>query len=202
MLNERWMALAHAQADRFWSKVNKDGPVVRPELGPCWVWTKSTCKDGYGRFQINEKGYVNGRPVQKHVRAHKLSWEMVNGPLPDDLVIMHACDNPACVRLEHLSAGTQADNRRDCGEKGRNACGDRSGSRTRPDRLCRGERNAKSNITTEQARMVIAMRAAGAGPTRISKELGVSMGTVSGIIYNGAWSHAAHPASSSGGAAA
>jgi hypothetical protein len=117
---------------RFWSKVNKDGPVPphRPELGPCWVWTGATFDGGYGCLRVKNAG----------VGAHRLSWEMANGRAPTAWVLHH-CDNPCCVRPEHLYEGTRADNTRDMIERGRvpRAPGERNGAHTRPDRVLRGD---------------------------------------------------------------
>lgn len=97
---------------RFWAKVNKDGPAPEhvPHLGPCWMWTASGTKDGYGTF------YVNGQ----HVAAHRFSWQLHNGAVPDETPnVLHRCDNPPCVNPEHLFLGTLKDNMRDMYEKGR-----------------------------------------------------------------------------------
>lgn len=94
---------------KFWNCVDKDGPVVYPELGPCWAWT------GYanrGRGIVKDGGrYVTVAP--------RMSWELHNGPIPDGLWVLHKCDNPPCTRPEHLFLGTNADNTKDCWNKGR-----------------------------------------------------------------------------------
>lgn len=83
--------------DRFWEKVDKDGPVPahRPDLGPCWVWTAALCK-GYAQFWDG----------QRQRRAHRWFWEQENGPVPDGLELDHLCRNRACVRPSHLEAVT------------------------------------------------------------------------------------------------
>ena len=88
--------------DRFWAQVEKRGP------DECWLWVGATLK-GYGR------GNWNG----EHYYAHRKSWELANGPIPDGLYILHACDNPPCVNPAHLRPGTQAENVRDMVERGR-----------------------------------------------------------------------------------
>lgn len=115
----------------FWSNVNKDGPVPEhmPELGPCWVWTAGRFACGYGQF-------AKGRPSRY---AHRISWALANGPVPDGLWVLHKCDNRPCVRPDHLFLGTHADNMRDMVEKGRSTVGDRNGSRLHPERLRRGD---------------------------------------------------------------
>ena len=92
-------------AERFWSKVNKDGPVPsnRPELGKCFVWTRGTT-DGYGSFF---PGDDSGR---QSMRAHVWAWEQKNGPVPEGLEPDHLCRNTLCIRLTHLELVTHREN--------------------------------------------------------------------------------------------
>ena len=119
--------------DRFWPKVDKDGPVPghMPHLGQCWVWTASKLDSGYGQFGIGGKLRY----------AHRQSWEMERGEIPGNLCVLHSCDNPSCVRPEHLFLGTRRENSSDYQRKGRLARGDAHGSRTHPERLARGDAN-------------------------------------------------------------
>src|SRR3990167_3209660 len=89
--------------DRFWSKVSK--------TDSCWLWLGKPNNDGYGKFWITELG--------RSVPAHHFSWEIHNSPIPDDLCVLHTCDNPPCVRPDHLFLGTRGDNNRDRSTKGR-----------------------------------------------------------------------------------
>lgn len=154
LTEEELLDLGRAQARRFWAKVE-----VR---GDCWIWLRATDKDGYGKFQINVRGarFRGDRPVQKHVRAHRFAWELWNGPIPSGLVLMHACDTPACCNPMHLSPGTQAENRADCVKKGRS-----------PRRLTR----------SQEARLV-ALRANGLLYRDLAERFGVPMGTIGGIL--------------------
>ena len=88
--------------ERFWSKVVKidDG---------CWLWTAALLLDGYGQIWLG----------QTMERAHRLSWIIHFGPIPEGLCVLHTCDNPPCVRPGHLFLGTQLDNVRDAIRKGR-----------------------------------------------------------------------------------
>jgi len=89
--------------ERFWAKVNKNGPVPthRPDLGPCWVWMGSLSDKGYGRFDV----YPG-----KKVRAHRWAFEEAKGPIPQGLVPDHLCRTPACVRPGHMEAVTNFEN--------------------------------------------------------------------------------------------
>src|SRR3990167_1109320 len=82
--------------ERFWSKV------VVGNDDECMVWIGSIV-GGYGHFRVGNK-------VKK---AHRLVWEDRAGPIPDGLVVMHKCDNRACVNLRHLSIGTVKDNNKE-----------------------------------------------------------------------------------------
>lgn len=75
----------------------------------CWVWVGYRDSNGYGRF----------RASSETVLAHRFGYELRNGPIPEGMKLLHLCDNPACVRSDHLMTGTQADNVRDMIEKGR-----------------------------------------------------------------------------------
>lgn len=89
---------------RFWAKVDKSGE--------CWEWTGAKNRAGYGMLKA---GAANG----SNTIAHRYSWTLVNGEIPDGLKILHKCDNPGCVRPSHLFLGTQKDNVHDMIAKGR-----------------------------------------------------------------------------------
>jgi hypothetical protein len=86
---------------RFWQYVNK--------TGDCWLWIGAKKATGYGYTSLSGKG----------VRAHRASWEIHRGPIPDGLCVLHKCDNPPCVNPDHLFLGTQQDNMTDKYNKGR-----------------------------------------------------------------------------------
>lgn len=93
-------------------------PLVRVSgLGECWEWTGAKNSRGYG--QISYRGRV--------VYAHRISLELATGKALGGLYACHRCDNPVCIRPEHLFAATQKENLRDMAQKGRSAAGERSG---------------------------------------------------------------------------
>jgi hypothetical protein len=85
----------------FWQKVDTSGD--------CWTWTGGRNSFGYGLTKHDGHG----------IGAHRLAWILTNGSIPANLVVCHHCDNPPCVRPEHLFLGTQQDNIRDASRKGR-----------------------------------------------------------------------------------
>jgi hypothetical protein len=99
--------------DRFWDKVNKNGPVSanRPDIGPCWVWTGTIERGGYGLVRDPE--------THKMVGVHRVSFILEKGPIEPKLDICHKCDNPPCVRPSHLFSGTETENLQDAVKKGR-----------------------------------------------------------------------------------
>lgn len=87
-------------AERFWGKVDKNGPVAaqRPDLGPCWLWIGGIGGGGYGRFKL-------ARP-RRQIGAHLWAWEALNGTVPAGLQLDHLCRTRHCVRPSHLEAVT------------------------------------------------------------------------------------------------
>ena len=169
-----------SDADRLWSRVEK--------TGDCWNWTGTLNAYGYGVMTI----------AKRLVFAHRLSWELAHGPVPEGRSVLHRCDNRRCVNPDHLFVGTRAENAADRVAKGRTASGDRNGARTRPDRnpaklyperLRRGEANPASRLTEAVVREIRARHAAGETKAEIGRALGLPRGHVGRIVDRRSWAH-------------
>lgn len=115
---------------RFFAKT-KLATEIRPGMATrCLEWTASKTQNGYGRFALR---------AGKTVRAHRLVYEMEHDSIPEELCVLHRCDNPSCVAADHLFVGTHINNMSDMVQKNRQASGDRNGSRLHPECLSRGD---------------------------------------------------------------
>lgn len=158
--------------DRFWSKVIK--------TDNCWLWTAGRAGSQlYGAFKIDG--------IQR--RAHRVAWELVNGPIPPGLVVLHACDNPICVNPAHLRLGTNAENSADMVAKGRQATGEHSGSRLHLEKRPRGERHHKAKLTEAQVREMRTLAESGVSSPKLAKQFGITKAAVLDIIHRRHWSH-------------
>lgn len=159
---------------RFWKKVNRSGPVPphAPELGNCWVWTRATGQWGYGKLRLNKRYCV----------AHRVSYEMENGPIPAGLLVLHRCDNPPCVRPSHLRLGTSADNTHDMHEKGRAA-----------NEGALGMANSHAKLTDEQVIEIRERFAHGELRRSLALEFGVGVTAISYIVNGHLWKHLGGP---------
>lgn len=102
--------------DRYWEKVIKHGP------NECWEWTGAKNKKGYGLIGRGGRGDGNER-------AHRVSWMIHYGPIPEGMFVCHKCDNPECSNPHHLFLGTVQDNNADMVRKGRHVNGECSYSK-------------------------------------------------------------------------
>lgn len=146
---------------RFWAKVDRSA-------GPdgCWIWNACLDSSGYGLF------WAGPKPMQ---RAHRVSWALVNGRLPDPCGL-HRCDNPPCVNPAHIFEGTKKDNVIDRDTKGRGKLpAKKYGSK---------HQNAKLSEAD-----VLAIRAATGTQTELARQYGVSQITISRIKSRKRWGH-------------
>ena len=132
----------------------------------CWIWLANTTPKGYGLIR-NNGAYLN---------AHRVSYELHVGPIPEGMYACHTCDNPGCVNPYHLFAGTARDNQRDCIDKGRN-------------RPRRGEDNHYSKLTAEDVIVIRKMAKEGKRQQDIAQRFGIAKQTVSCIVCRRSWAH-------------
>ncbi len=176
-----------ADRTRFWSKVNQ------PVEG-CWLWQGTLLKQGYGCFKIAGKMY----------KAHRLAYTFAKEAIPPGLFVCHHCDNLRCVRPDHLFLGTIRDNVLDSVKKRRWATGDRSGARTHPERLVRGdkhwshlhpetrrgERNGRAVLSPQQVEDIrLKYAQGGVSQFALSAEYGVAQTTISAVVRWKNWNH-------------
>lgn len=149
--------------ERFWQQVKK----VKGEKS-CWLWAGDTSPDGYGKFSLfrDEKWHS--------LRSHRYVYEITYGTIPVDLLVLHECDNPICVRPDHLFLGTQQDNIADKVTKRRQA---------------RGEKMATAKLTASQVQMIRSGARMGLTLTEIAKVYRVSIETISAICRYRTWKH-------------
>lgn len=147
---------------RFWRYVDvSDG---------CWRWTGNGDLRGYGR--IGAGGKSGG-----FILAHRLSYQMHKGQIPDGMVVMHECDNPSCVNPAHLRAGTASENIRDSFAKGRKVC-------VPP--LHRGEDQHLAKLDDNKVRVI---RASKKTNSELAREFGVSLCSIARARARMTWRH-------------
>jgi hypothetical protein len=144
---------------RFWLKVRK--------TETCWIWTG--CKSGGGY------GFISRNKVAVH--AHRVSWELHNGPIPEGMEILHNCpegDNPACVNPAHLRVGTHAENMADTVIKGQ---------------AVKGEQVSISKLTEESVREIRRLLNQGNSLAKLAAQFHVGHSTIGAIRYRKTWRH-------------
>jgi HNH endonuclease len=141
-----------------WLKEHYEKFVIRNE-NCCWGWSGSL-DNGYG--QLNHRGKI--------IKAHRASWIIHNGKIPDGLFILHHCDNPVCSNPKHLFIGNNSDNVNDMIRKGRRIKGD-----------CANKLNAE---TVKTIKKLIAL---GVPSTKLAKQFHVHRSTIERIKHGKFW---------------
>ena len=149
---------ARNTVENFWSKVIKSA-------GGCWEWTGHKLPFGYGHICWG----------QKMTLTHRLSWRLTYGEIPEGLCVLHKCDNPSCVRPDHLFLGTYLDNNRDMAAKGRSQVGSQKSS-------ARFDEEQVLKIRAEYIRGVFGYR-------KLAAKYEVAYGTIFQIINRLRWKH-------------
>ena len=145
------------QIARFWHKVRKGAPDA------CWPWTRCCNTDGHGRVRIERRAY----------QAHRIAYVLGRGAFPQDLCVMHICDNPPCCNPRHLRIGTHRDNNADMKRKGRGAS---------------GEAHGMAKLAAEDVASIRRRHGAGGvGQHMLAAEYGVSRATINLIVRRNRW---------------
>jgi Autographiviridae HNH endonuclease len=141
----------------------------------CWLWRGPFNSRGYGKFWLGSKT----------LGAHRFAYELMVGPIPVGLSVMHQCDVPSCVNPEHLSVGTTLDNVRDKWAKGRGPTGPRAST----ERMCRGIDQWAAKLTEDDVRHIREERAAGATLASIAKRFDMTPEGISAVCRRHTWKH-------------
>ena len=150
---------------RFWDKVDVRQP------NDCWTWKAATNgRPGYGAIGVNGRG--GGIEL-----AHRMSWKLTNGDIPEGLYVLHSCDNRLCVNPNHLFIGTQADNLKDMRNKGR---GHHASAR--------GERNYGHKLTAKDVSLIRREYKPFVVTNRmLAEKFGVTKGQINKIVKYRSW---------------
>ena len=155
--------LSKTFALRFFNKFRKtDG---------CWVWLG--CKSfGYGKLARGKIANGKKRPIW----AHRASWILYRGPVPDGMWVLHHCDNRACVNPDHLFLGRAKDNTQDMMNKGRGGHG-----------CCSGEAAYNHKLTDNRVRLIRA--SVGVRQRTLAAQFGVNQKVIWCVIHRRNWRH-------------
>lgn len=144
-----------SETERFWSKVDKRGE------NECWPWLGSKSSHPthqYGCIRSKDKAVKNS--------AHRLSYKIAYGVIPEDKDVLHRCDNPSCVNPHHLFLGTHADNMLDAAKKGR-----------------------LSKLTMENVKEIVILVRDGNSLSSVARKFKISPGAIYHIVNGQTWSH-------------
>lgn len=129
----------------------------------CQLWLGARHKDGYGRMVV----------ARVDIRAHRLSHWIHRGPIPDDVAVLHHCDNRLCVNPDHLYLGSQTENMRDASSR----------KRLRPPL---GERHVRSKLTADLVRLIRSSPLSGA---ELARQHDLAKSTVNRARRGSSWEH-------------
>lgn len=165
------MEITHNTLRLFWSK-NRVG--YKPDqskeyyagMDECWIWSGCLAPDGYGKTKVGKK----------FTSAHRLSWVIHNGQIPDNKFVMHKCDNRACVNPSHLMLGTTQDNTSDCIRK----------KRRNP---AFGENLPQSKLNEASVRAIRDAARRGIPQIQIAQTFGLCQQAIHKVVSRKTWNH-------------
>lgn len=150
--------------NHFWSKIDRSNP------NGCWPWIAGRRnKAGYGAFS------TGGRKDLKMWLSHRFAWQILNGPIPIGMQVLHSCDNPPCCNPKHLFLGNDAINRADCCSKNRQS-------------KLKGEASGRAKLTEIEV-LSIRNRRNTCTHRMLAQEFKISIHQIRNILYRKTWTH-------------
>ncbi len=146
---------------RFWRCVNK--------TESCWLWTGTRFNSGYG---YTHKMLPGGK--RKGLRAHRVSYELAYGLIPDGMILLHSCDVKLCVNPDHLTIGTSRLNVADMVNKNRQA---------------KGEQHGSAKLTADKVREIRRLSGSGLSYPEIAAMFNVDRSSIGLIVRRVNWAH-------------
>jgi hypothetical protein len=154
--------------ERFWEKVDKCGPTGPYVDTPCWTWTAARNRRGYGQIGVRAS-----RPAA----AHRVSWELANGPISDSsLGVLHRCNNTSCVNPDHLYLGTPQQNADDRIKAARNIAP-------------KGQEHANALLSDDAVIQILDLRLQGLTYAEIGRRFGITATSANDVCANRSWRH-------------
>ena len=145
----------------FWAFIRREAD--------CWIWSGCIDSHGYGCYG------------KRKIGAHRLMWQLMRGPIPENLCVCHICDNPRCVNPDHLWLGTRSENTKDRHYKGRSK-----------GPIGEAQHDAKLNYgIAEEIRAITSTH--NATQREIAARFGVGQTTISNVVTGKRWKIEAKP---------
>lgn len=143
---------------------------IKDEKSDCHLWVGAKLPKGYGIIKLPGE--------RRQIYAHRLSYLIHKGEIPDRMQVLHSCDCPSCVNPAHLTVGTSADNQQDMKAK---------------DRSTHGEKNAQAKLTEAQVKEMYALKAQGVTSVELGERFGVHEQHVNRVLRGTRWERLAGP---------
>lgn len=166
LFNTKRTSMTPQSIDAFWSKVD-----IANNTRECWNWRSAKKPSGYGNVTIDKKYRL----------AHRVAFELANGPIPPGFIVCHICDNPSCCNPQHLMLGTVKSNAADMLIKNR---------QVKAQYASRGVNNTNAKLTNEDVLRIRELyRNKSLNQYELSDKFGVSQTCIGSIVRRTTWRH-------------